>query len=175
MAIAYQYDASGFFAGENEDYGVLPNNATYKKPPTIQLGKWPCWTGKAWKQVEDHRERENLPDLVALYGDNFPQDGTEYWLLGDTHESTARHMKEIGPLPEGALLERPAKPEPTAFERIAEVQVTFIEQQQAAKSDFLTARIEGNTDWEQEAQEEYQTSVEAMSKATEAMKNESLK
>lgn len=166
MAIAYQYDASGYFIGEVDDYGLLPNNATYTRSPSIQAGKWPCWNGKDWIQVEDHRERENLPDLVALYGDNFSQDGTEYWLLGDTHESTARHMKEIGPLPEGALLECPAKPEPTAFEKIAEAQAPFLEQQTLAKSDFITARIEGDAEFEAEAQADYQASVDAMKQAT---------
>lgn len=166
MTIAYQYDASGYFAGEVDDYGLLPNNATYTRSPSIQAGKWPCWTGKAWKQVEDHRERKSYPELVARYGEQYPQKATEYWLPEDTHETPARTMKEVGALPKGALLECPAKPEPTAFEKIAEAQAPFLEQQTLAKSDFITARIEGDAELEAEAQADYQVSVDAMKLAT---------
>ena len=90
--------------------GTLPpSNAIRDKEPEIVQGKWPCWAEKAWKQVEDHREREGYPELVARYGEQYPQKATEYWLPEDTHETPARMMKEVGPLPEGALLERPEK------------------------------------------------------------------
>ena len=29
----YQFDLSGQFLGEVEDFGILPNNATYEKRP----------------------------------------------------------------------------------------------------------------------------------------------
>ena len=92
--------------------GTLPpSNAIRDKEPQVVQGKWPCWDADKgdWVQVEDHRKRENQSDLVARYGTDYPQDGTEYWLPEDTHESPARTMKEVGPLPSGALLERPEK------------------------------------------------------------------
>lgn len=113
MTKCYQYTADGYFVGKVEDYGLLPNNATYTKPPAIKKDLWPCWQEGDWVQVEDHRKREGLPDLIARYGADYPQGATEHWLPGDTHETPARMMKKVGPLPDGALLERPAKPEPT--------------------------------------------------------------
>lgn len=147
--------------------GTLPpSSAIRDKEPEIVQGKWPCWNGTEWIQVEDHRKREGLPDLIARYGENYPQDGAEYWLPGDTHETPARMMKEVGPQPDGALLERPAKPEPSVFEKIVEVQAPFLEQQTLAKSDFITARIEGDAELEAEAQADYQASIDAMKQAT---------
>ena len=57
-------------------------------------------------------------------------------------------------------------PTPTVFEKIAEVQAPFLEQQTLAKSDFITARIEGDAEFEAEAQADYQASVDAMKQAT---------
>lgn len=54
--------------------------------------------------VEDHRERKAPLFDVAL-----AQDATNYWLPEDTNTSPARHMTKPGPLPDGALTERPAK------------------------------------------------------------------
>ena len=97
--------------------GTLPpSNAIRDKEPTIVQGKWPCWNGKDWIQVEDHRERESYPELVARYGEHYPQKATEYWLAEDTHDTPARTMKDLGALPDGALLERPALPPPTLAE-----------------------------------------------------------
>ena len=36
--------------------------------------------------------------------------GTQYWLPGDTWRSEPRYTEELGPLPDGALLERPRRP-----------------------------------------------------------------
>lgn len=76
MAKAYQYDASGYFAGEVDDYGLLPNNATHT-PPELKDGSIPRWNGTAWEQVEDHKGKEGFVD------------GKPYTI------------KEYGPLPEG--------------------------------------------------------------------------
>lgn len=72
----YQYTADGYYAGEGDDYGLLPNNATYTVP-TIVEGKVPRWTGKRWEQIEDHK-------------------GKNGYVNGQPHE-----IKEYGPLPEG--------------------------------------------------------------------------
>lgn len=76
MAKAYQYTADGYFAGELEDYGLLPNNAT-RTAPIVEDGKIPHWTGAAWEQVEDHK-------------------GKSGYVNGQPHE-----VKEYGPLPDG--------------------------------------------------------------------------
>lgn len=71
MATAYQYDASGYFAGEIEDYGLLPSNATYIAPD-IQEGCIACWTGKNWEQSENHKGEngyiDNKPHTITQYG-----------------------------------------------------------------------------------------------------------
>lgn len=54
MVKCYQYTADGYYAGEAEDYGLLPNNAT-RTAPTLKKGFVPCWDGKKWVQVEDHK------------------------------------------------------------------------------------------------------------------------
>ena len=64
------------------------------------------------------------------------------------------------------VLVEPQRPEPTVFEKIAEVQAPFLEKQTLAKSDFITARIEGDAEFEAGAQADYQASVDAMKQAT---------
>lgn len=91
MAKAYQYDASGYFAGEVEDYGLLPNNATSTAPQERE-GFIPRWTGEAWERVEDHKGREGYVD-------------------GKPHT-----VKEYGPLPDGWS---DTPPEPTLDEAVA--------------------------------------------------------
>ena len=87
-----------------------PPNAKRGEKPEITKGCWPCWSD-GWQQAEDHRKRaagDIIPESAA-------QEATEYWLPGDTWETPARTMDDIGPLPEGALLARPGKsPEKTA-------------------------------------------------------------
>lgn len=88
MAKAYQYTADGYFAGEVEDYGLLPHNAT-RTAPTVVDGKIPHWTGSAWEQVENHK------------GENGYLNGAPYTI------------KEYGPLPDGWS---DTPPPPTAAE-----------------------------------------------------------
>lgn len=70
---------------------LLPANATFAAPPAEKDGFEIVWNGTAWEYVEDNR-------------------GTEYWLAGDTWQTPAREMKELGKLPDGAVLARPKKP-----------------------------------------------------------------
>ena len=71
MANAYQYDVSGYFVGEVEDHGLLPNNATYTAPK-VKEGHIPRWNGKKWEQVEDHLGEEGYldgqPHVINEYG-----------------------------------------------------------------------------------------------------------
>jgi hypothetical protein len=97
MSKCYQYTADGYFAGEAEDYGFLPHNATHVAP-TPQDGHIPHWTGSAWEQVKDHK-------------------GKEGWLDGKPHT-----IKEYGPLPDGwSDTPPPPTPEELAERRRAEI------------------------------------------------------
>lgn len=82
MAIAYQYDAGGYYVCPVEDYGILPNNATYTEPRERE-GHIPRWNGEAWVQVENHL-------------------GKEGYLNGEAHT-----IREYGPLPTGWSLTPP--------------------------------------------------------------------
>lgn len=81
--------------------------ATPVAPPTdIPTGHAACWTGSAWEVVEDHRQHMDEKGTK--------QGGTPYWLPaeGDDWQSPPRYTEELGPLPEGAVTERPEKPAP---------------------------------------------------------------
>ncbi|MDR1490517.1 MAG: hypothetical protein LBS65_08585 [Desulfovibrio sp.] len=56
---------------------------------------------------------------------------------GDTHTSPARYMEELGPLPDGALLERPAAPPPTLEQaRVAKIEAIDADTSAAILSGF---------------------------------------
>lgn len=79
--------------------------ATPVAPPAdIPTGHAARWTGSAWEVVEDHRQHMDEKGTK--------QGGTAYWLPaeGDDYTSQPRYMETLGPLPEGAVTERPAKP-----------------------------------------------------------------
>lgn len=64
MTIAYQFDAKGYFVGACESFGVLPHNATYAKPESVE-GCRPRWVANAWTQCEDHIGEEGYINGVA--------------------------------------------------------------------------------------------------------------
>ena len=79
--------------------------ATPVAPPTdIPTGHAARWTGSAWEVVEDHRQ--HMDSKGTKIG------GTPYWqpAEGDDWQSPPRYMDSLGPLPEGAVTERPKKP-----------------------------------------------------------------
>lgn len=79
--------------------------ATPVAPPTdIPTRHAACWTGSAWEVVEDHRQ--HMDEKGTKIG------GTPYWqpAEGDDWQSPPRYTEELGPLPEGAVTERPEKP-----------------------------------------------------------------
>ena len=123
VAKVYQFYASGEYAGESDDYGsgVLPNNSTRTAPPVGPWGRrWPRWTGTDWELVPDHRERS-----TPLYPADLAQKATDYWVPaeGDDWQSQPRQMKEIGPLPDGAVTERPEKPTELALSEAREAKL----------------------------------------------------
>ena len=105
-----------FFPGTVSYQAVQPGNSTLDDLPPLPWPKqWPQYVdGKGWVMVDDHRERK-----PPLFDAALEQGATDYWLPEDTHATPARQMKEIGPLPTGALTERPAK---TDAELLAEAQ-----------------------------------------------------
>ena len=68
---------------------LLPANATWDKP-AVKDGCVPIWNGETWDMVEDNRKKE-------------------YWLPEDKYGAPAHEMKELGPLPEGAMLTAPER------------------------------------------------------------------
>lgn len=97
-------------------------------PADIPEGMKARWTGTAWELVVDHRQARDKGGVIV------EGSGTPYWLPGDTYESPARYMKELGDLPEGAILEKPAKP----------AEVVAQEELQAAKAE-RAATVAKNT------------------------------
>lgn len=84
---------------------LLPPYHTEVAPPAVykEHEEIPIWNGSEWELVEDHRKH--------LDSTGTPAGGTPYWLpeKGDTWRSEPRFMKELGPLPEGAVTTRPEK------------------------------------------------------------------
>lgn len=68
---------------------LLPANATWLKPMPKD-GCVAIWNGETWDMVEDNRKKE-------------------YWLPEDKYGAPAREMKELGQLPEGAMLTAPER------------------------------------------------------------------
>lgn len=75
---------------QGKDVWMLPANATFVEPPAAQKGFARVWKKIQWVQVEDNR-------------------GTKYWMPGDTWDSEPKEMKDLGPLPEGAITVKPEK------------------------------------------------------------------
>lgn len=88
---------------QGRDVYLLPADSTFTAPLDVKEGYVVCWNGSAWEYIEDHRQKRDMGG-VPIEGT-----GTAYWLPGDTWQSDARYMKELGPLPEGAVTVRPKK------------------------------------------------------------------
>ena len=87
----------------NGEYILEATGATpVALPADIPAGHVACWTGEAWETVEDHRQ--HMDERGRKEG------GTPYWLPGDTWRSEPRYIEDLGPLPEGALFEKPERP-----------------------------------------------------------------
>lgn len=126
MKKAYTYDKDGVLTGTREVYEdpmepgryPLPVNCTFEVPPSdLQGMEVAHWTGKVWEKIEDHRRHlDNTGHYVG---------GTEHWLPaeGDDYQSEGRYVKELGPLPEGAVLTKPEKPQSVIDKENAETEL----------------------------------------------------
>lgn len=83
---------------------LLPANSTFTKPLDPKEGYAVVWENNEWIYKEDHRQKRDKGGVII------ETSGTPYWLEGDTYLSPARYMKELGELPEGAILVKPEKP-----------------------------------------------------------------
>jgi hypothetical protein len=83
---------------------LLPADATFVPPLEQKDGYAVVWDGTVWGYVPDHRRKRDEHGFIE-------GSGTPYWFPGDTWETPARYMTELGELPDGALLEQPEKPQ----------------------------------------------------------------
>ena len=114
---------------------LIPGNATTAAPPETQDGYVRIWNGSAWEQAEDHRQKRDTAGVIIK------DSGTPYWLEGDTWNTPARYMTDIGPLPEGALL---AAPEKTP-EELAEEAMQAAKNERADAVSKITVEVNGMT------------------------------
>ena len=109
----FKYDSDGVYicqvqAQENpvrKGTYLMPARSTEIEPPECQPPYVARWNGNSWEQVEDHRRHLNEQGNYAR--------GTPFWLPneGDNYKSEPRYMTTLGPLPEGAVTEKPEKTE----------------------------------------------------------------
>lgn len=97
--------------GELSDGEYAPDY-TIPVQPEKRTGYWPVAnsTRTGWDYIEDHRQHMDSKGTK--------QGGTPYWqpAEGDDWQSPPRYTEELGPLPDGAVTERPEKPASTVTE-----------------------------------------------------------
>lgn len=99
----YGYDEDGIFTQQEtcspdpleskikgEAVWLIPAKTTLIEPPAAVEKHVRVFKNGVWTQVEDNR-------------------GAKYWLPGDDWQTEPREMKDLGALPDEALLERPEK------------------------------------------------------------------
>lgn len=120
---------------QGQQVWLLPADSTFTAPLEPKDGYAVVWNGKAWEYREDHRQKRDKGGVIV------EGSGTPYWLKGDTWDSPARYMTELGKLPEGAVLEKPAKPaEVVEAEALAAAKST-----RAALVEKATVTVDGMT------------------------------
>lgn len=137
---------------QGQQVWLLPADNTFAKPLTEKKGYAVVWSGTAWEYIEDHRQTHDKGG-VPVEGS-----GTPYWLPGDTWQTPARYMTELGKLPEGAMLEKPEKP----AEVLAEEELAKLKAERAAAVAALTVTVDGMVfDGDETAQERMARTVTA--------------
>lgn len=90
---------------QGRDVWLLSADATFTEPLEPKPGHAVCWNGMAWEYKEDHRQKRDKGGVIV------EGSGTPYWLPRDSWQTSARYMTDLGPLPKGAMLEKPEKPQ----------------------------------------------------------------
>ena len=116
-----------------------PLNAIRGERPTPRPGYHPVAnaTHTGWDYIEDHRQHMDSKGTK--------QGGTPYWrpVDGDDWQSPPRYTEELGPLPEGAVTERPEKPAPT----LEEAKTDAVKKVDNATSAVILAGFDYETDF----------------------------
>ena len=88
---------------QGRDVWLLPADSTFTAPLEPEEGHAAVWNGEAWEYIEDHRQTRDKGGVVI--------EGS---------------MADLGPLPKGAMLERPEKPlAEIRKEKLAELNSAF--------------------------------------------------
>ena len=139
---------------------LLPADSTFTAPLEAKPGYAVVWNGKAWEHIEDHRQKQDRN------GEHPTGQGTPYWMPGDTWQTPARYMTELGRLPEDAMLEAPEKP----AEVLAEEELAKAKTERAAAVAALTVEVDGMLfDGDEKAQERMARTVTAATATGEGM------
>lgn len=139
----YRYDENTFeYKGTSTSYEdpmnegrfPTPANCTFTAPPEYGENQIPVYSkdSDSWTVMADHRKHLNEQG-------NY-EGGTAYWLPTDNYLQEARYMTEIGDLPEGALLEKPEKPESVIRKEELESQIADLKQF-LEDTDYVTLKI----------------------------------
>lgn len=130
-------------------------NATTVEPPVLEDKQAAVWNGSTWDVLEDHRKKPGVKGS-----------GTPYWLPGDIWKTPARYMTELGPLPEDALLEAPAKTD----EELATEELAQAKAERAAAVSKITVTVDGMVfDGDEVSQERMSRTITAAVATGEAM------
>lgn len=131
---------------------LLPADSTFAEPLTHKPGYAVCWNGEAWEYIEDHRQTRDKGG-VPVKGS-----GTSYWMPGDTYQTPARYMTELGKLPAGAMRKAPEKP----ADVVAEEELAKAKDERAAAVAAITVVVDGLVfDGDEKAQERMSRTVTA--------------
>lgn len=137
---------------QGRDVWLLPADSTLTTPLEPKAGHAVCWNGTAWEYKEDHRQTRDKGGMIV------EGSGTAYWVPGDTWDSPARYMAELGPLPEGAMLKAPEKP----AEVLEAEALAFAKAERARSVASLTVEVDGMVfDGDETAQERMARTVTA--------------
>ena len=123
---------------------LLPVDSTFTEPLEAKKGYAVVWNGEMWEYKEDHRQQRDIGGVIV------EDSGTPYWMPGDTWQTPARYMVELGSLPEKAMLKAPEKP----VEVVAEEELTKAKDERAIAVASITVTVDGMVfDGDEKAQE----------------------
>ena len=120
----------------------IPGDCVEVAPPAEKENYIPVWNGAAWVETEDYR-------------------GKEYWLPGDTYGTPGREVKEIGPLPEGAMLTPPEQ----TIDEVKVIKKTALKAERDQK-EVLPIEYNGNSfDYDDKARDRINAAIIALDMA----------